>query len=65
MRSVLLAFCLLVSLPALAVQAQWTGVQRQVQTVTYQWVWECEYNLDGRKFTRLFRSNCPPYIDVL
>lgn len=39
--------------------AFFTGRQQQVQTVTNQWVWSCEYDYNGQLFTRLFRNGCP------
>lgn len=50
--------------PAFAAMAIWTGKSKQVQTVTYQWMWECEYDLYGNKFTKLFKSSCPSSIEV-
>lgn len=49
---------------ALAAQAFWTGQQRQVQTVTYQIAWECEYNYNGQKFWRIFKFSCPSSVEV-
>jgi len=44
--------------------AFWTGKSRQVQTVTYQMAWECEYNYNGQSFTKIFQSMCPSSISV-
>lgn len=55
-------------LPAPPVQvtanAYWTGKQQQVQTVTYQSGWSCEYNYAGRTFWRTFVGTCPSSIQV-
>jgi hypothetical protein len=47
-----------------AVTAIWTGQQRQVQTVTYQMGWSCEYNYAGRTFWRTFVGTCPQTVQV-
>lgn len=44
--------------------AYWTGRSYRTQTVTYVWVWNCEYNYNGRKFWRAFESNCPSSVEV-
>jgi hypothetical protein len=62
--SFLLLAAVLTSFQAHAATAYWTGAQRQVTTVTYQMVWECEYNYQGRVFTRLFQTSCPSSIEV-
>jgi len=41
--------------PASAATAYWTGRSEQVQTVTYKWVWRCEYNYIGHGFGYLSR----------
>lgn len=43
MRALLLVLVLSIAAPAWAVQANWTGHQRKVQTVTFKWAFECEY----------------------
>jgi len=47
-----------------AATAFWTGRQEQVQTVTYQWAWNCEYNYAGQLFWRVFRMSCPSSVEV-
>lgn len=55
-------------MPAAPVQvtatAYWTGKQQQVQTVTYQSGWSCEYNYAGRTFWRTFVGSCPASVQV-
>ena len=46
------------------VTAMWTGKQHQVQTVTNQFGWSCEYNYAGRTFTRVFTTTCPSSVQV-
>lgn len=46
------------------VTAFWTGKQQQVQTVTYQYGWNCEYNYAGRTFWRTFVGSCPLSVQV-
>jgi hypothetical protein len=58
------AALLLASSSALAARAFWTGQQEQVQTVTYQWMWRCEYDYNGQIFYRLFRTSRPSYVQV-
>lgn len=48
----------------LAATAYWTGQQKQVQTVTYQTGWSCEYNYAGRTFWRTFVGTCPSSVQV-
>lgn len=47
-----------------AAQAFWTGRSEQVQTVTYKWVWQCEYDYLGQKFWRLFERGCASSVEV-
>jgi hypothetical protein len=47
-----------------AATAYWTGKQQQVQTVTYQSGWNCEYNYAGRTFWRTFVGSCPSSVQV-
>jgi len=47
-----------------AATAYWTGKQTQVQTVTYQSGWNCEYSYAGRTFWRTFVGSCPSSIQV-
>ena len=53
-----------ISTSAYAATAFWTGQSEQVQTVTYKWVWRCEYNYAGQTFWRLFETSCPSSIEV-
>ena len=46
------------------VTAMWTGNQRQVQTVTNQFGWTCEYRYGGQTFWRTFVGSCPSSIQV-
>jgi heme/copper-type cytochrome/quinol oxidase subunit 2 len=55
---------LLAATSAFAATAFWTGRQEQVQTVTYQWAWKCEYNYNGQTFWRIFQTSCPSSIEV-
>jgi len=47
-----------------AATAFWTGRQEQVQTVTYQMAWNCEYNYAGQTFWRVFKNSCPSSVEV-
>lgn len=47
-----------------AVTAFWTGKQQQVQTVTNQFGWSCEYNYAGQTFRRTFVGTCPTSVQV-
>lgn len=49
--------------PVLAT-AYFTGRQQQVQTVTYQSGWNCEYRYNSQTFWRTFTSACPSSIQV-
>lgn len=64
-KAVALIAMLLVSANAYAARAFWTGRQEQVQTVTYQWVWRCEYNYNGQMVYQLFQTSCPSSIEVM
>ena len=65
MRSVIFASAMLTcSASALAATAMFTGRSEYVQTVTYKWVWKCEYSYLGRTFTRLFPTSCPATVEV-
>ena len=55
---------LAISTPAFAATAFWTGKMEQVQTVTYRYVWRCEYNYNGQLFYRLFERSCPSTVEV-
>lgn len=50
--------------PAYAATAYWTGQQEQVQTVTGQYVWNCEYNYNGQTFWKLFQTSCPSSVEI-
>jgi hypothetical protein len=52
------------SIQPAGVTAYWTGKQHQVQTVTYQSGWNCEYNYAGRTFWRTFVGSCPSSVQV-
>jgi hypothetical protein len=52
------------STQATAASAFFTGRQEQVQTVTYRWVWRCQYNYNGQLFWRLFETSCPYSVQV-
>lgn len=54
----------LMSTSASAATAYWTGKSHMTQSVTYQMVWNCEYNYAGRTFWRAFQGNCPNSIQV-
>ena len=54
----------LFTLPAFAATAIWTGKSEQVQTVTYKWVWRCEYDYFGKKFYRLSEAFCASSIEI-
>lgn len=46
------------------VTAYFTGQQQQVQTVTNQFGWSCQYNYGGRTFWRTFVGACPQSVQV-
>ena len=52
------------STSAFAATAFWTGQQEQVQTVTYQYAWNCQYNYSGQLFWRIFKNSCPSSVEV-
>jgi len=60
----LLLLILLLSNPAYAATAYFTGVQLQVQTVTYQMAWKCQYNYAGQNFWKVFLYSCPYSVEV-
>ncbi len=64
MRNFAALLALLACSQAHANTAIWTGRSEMVQTVTYQWVWRCEYNYNGQRFWRLFQNSCPASIQV-
>jgi hypothetical protein len=67
MATKILSFALLFSVAtvAYAAKANWTGNQRDVQTVTGQSGRACEYDYFGTKFWRTFvNQNCPYTVEV-
>lgn len=52
------------TIPAYTATAYFTGQQRQVQTVTYQSGWNCEYRYAGQTFWRTFVGSCPSSVQV-
>lgn len=46
------------------VTASWTGQQRQVQTITNQFGWSCEYRYTAQTFWRTFVGACPSTVQV-
>jgi hypothetical protein len=48
--------------PQSGVSAVWTGRQNQIQTVTNQQAWNCEYQYSGQSIWRVFSSSCPSAI---
>ncbi len=65
MRRIALLLVLLAATgSAYAATAFWTGRQEQVQTVTYQMAWKCEYNYAGQTFWQVFQGSCPSSIEV-
>ncbi len=55
---------LAVAAPAFAASAFWTGKQEQIQTVTYQMAWRCEYNYNGQMLYFVFKDRCPSSVQV-
>lgn len=50
---------------AVAMQAMWTGAMEHVQTVSFKWVWKCQYNYQGRVFWVAVSGNsCPRTVEV-
>ena len=49
---------------AASATAYFTGQQKQVQTVTYQYGWSCEYRYAAQTFWRTFVGSCPSSIQV-
>lgn len=52
------------SVPAATATAFFTGRQQQVQTVTYQSGWSCEYRYLSQTFWRTFVGACPSSVPV-
>jgi hypothetical protein len=67
MKRIIITIAILASLTsgsAFAATAFWTGRMEQAQSVTYQMVWNCEYNYAGQTFWRAFRGSCPSSVEV-
>jgi hypothetical protein len=64
MRGIALLAGLLLAGTASAATAVWTGKQEQVQTVTGQIAWRCEYDYAGQKLYFLFQTSCPATVEV-
>lgn len=64
MKKVLLVVLLFASSSAFAATAYWTGRMEQIQTVTFQMGWNCEYNYQGQIFWRVFINSCPSTIEI-
>ncbi|MDK6077915.1 hypothetical protein [Massilia varians] len=52
------------AISALSATAYFTGQQKQVQTVTYQYGWYCEYRYLTQTFWRTFVGTCPATVQV-
>jgi heme/copper-type cytochrome/quinol oxidase subunit 2 len=64
MKKLIFAVLMIVSTGSFAVTAFWTGRQEQVQTVSYQWAWNCQYQANGQYFWQIFTMSCPSSIEV-
>lgn len=65
MKSVFaLVFFSTIAASAFAATAFFTGRMEQVQTVTYQMAWRCEYNYNGKIFWKLLKNTCPSSVEV-
>jgi len=64
MKKLWILVVIAVAAPAYAATAFWTGRQEQVQTVTYKWMWKCEYNYAGQKFWQIHEGSCPSSVEV-
>lgn len=65
MKTIMVGLILVAAVaPALAATAFFTGRQEQVQTVTYQYAWRCEYNYAGQTFWKIFKNSCPSSVEV-
>ena len=49
---------------AQAATAFWTGRMEQAQSVTGQYVWNCQYMYAGNTFWRAFAGSCPSSVEV-
>ncbi len=61
---IITATFLLLSTPAFAATAYFTGAMEPVTTITYQHAWRCEYTCRGFTFYKVFRNRCPMQIEV-
>jgi hypothetical protein len=64
MKALLVAIALCVSVSANAATATFTGRAKQVQTVTYQMAWQCEYQYGGKYFYVLESEYCTSTVEV-
>lgn len=64
MKSLVLLAALLASSNAFAATAFFTGRQEMVQSVTYQMVWNCQYQYAGNYFWQAFQGSCPSSVEV-
>jgi len=68
MKTFLLVVCLFASSSAFATTAFWTGNKEQVQTVTGQMKWKCEYRISYTTqmilVWRVFADSCPSEVDL-
>jgi hypothetical protein len=53
-----------VTMQPLSQQAVFTGKGQQVQTVTGQMAWQCQYNYAGQSFYLLMQTYCPFSVPV-
>lgn len=63
-KLILATTILFTSTSVFAATAYWTGQQKQVQTVTYKWAWNCQYRYAGKAFWMVFVNSCPGSIQV-
>ena len=64
-RLTVAAVLAVVTTPALAATAHWTGKMEFVTTVTYKQGVKCEYNYAGNTFWRTFTgASCPSTVSV-
>lgn len=64
MRIMFATMMLAICSNAFAATAFFTGNQEMVQSVTGQYVWNCQYSYAGRLFWRAFAGTCPSQIEV-
>ncbi len=60
----LLLVLVLASMPAYGATAFFTGKQERVTTVTNKVAWKCQYEYNGTRFWKIFRSACPSSVEV-